>query len=166
MRRKQNAFTLIELLVVVSIIALLVSILLPALSRARQQTHNTMCKVNLRQLDLGLQMYLEANNDKLPILYDEKKGGPNNVDYLKYCPPWYMLIGELIGWESNDSAATIELRDRNVIHCPAEKIMFGSDGGFGSAGVIEELIDKVLATDANNQTLQKIFYDNAKKMLP
>ena len=51
-------------------------------------------------------------------------------------------------------------------HCPAEKIMFGSDGGFGSAGVIEERIDHVLATDADNQTLQKIFYDNAKRILP
>ena len=53
-----------------------------------------------------------------------------------------------------------------IENCPIEKILFGSDGGFGIAGVVEELIDKVLATDADNKSLQKIFYDNAKRILP
>lgn len=57
------------------------------------------------------------------------------------------------------------LLNRVIQQCPAEKIMFGSDGGFGLAGVIEERIDQVLATDANDQTLQKIFHDNAKRIL-
>ena len=58
------------------------------------------------------------------------------------------------------------LLNRVIQQCPAEKIMFGSDGGFGQVGVIEERIDEFLATDANDQTLRKIFYDNAKRILP
>jgi prepilin-type N-terminal cleavage/methylation domain-containing protein len=52
-----RGFTLIELLVVVSIIALLVSILLPALSKAREQARRVMCSTRLKQLHLGLSYY-------------------------------------------------------------------------------------------------------------
>ena len=50
--------------------------------------------------------------------------------------------------------------------CPTEKIIFGSDGGSGLEGIVEELINKVLATGVNYQKLQKIFYNNAKRILP
>ena len=61
--RRRAAFTLIELLVVVSIIALLVSILLPALSRARAQAKQVVCLSQMQQIGLALQMYGHDNND-------------------------------------------------------------------------------------------------------
>lgn len=61
--RCRHGFTLIELLVVVSIIALLVSILLPALSRARDQAKQTVCLVHMRQFGMALLMYADNNND-------------------------------------------------------------------------------------------------------
>ncbi len=63
--KSQNGFTLIELLVVISIIALLVSILLPALNTARQMATGTVCVYNLRSLLLGWLMYKDDNRDCL-----------------------------------------------------------------------------------------------------
>lgn len=80
-------FTLIELLVVISIIALLVAILLPALSKAREQARLAVCMSNQHQLCVGLQVYAADNEGKLPPSHVEAKGSSylftwaNHINY-------------------------------------------------------------------------------------
>ena len=64
---KRDAFTLIELLIVIAILALLMSILLPALNRAREQSKKITCANNLKQIGLSLHMYGNENDGKLPL---------------------------------------------------------------------------------------------------
>ena len=63
---KRLAFTLVELLVVIGIIALLMSILLPTLSKARESAKKVQCQSNLKQIATAIIMYADANKGCLP----------------------------------------------------------------------------------------------------
>src|SRR5262245_17766357 len=68
-RNAEHGFTLVELLVVIGIIALLIGILLPALSRARESANRPACLSNLRQLHQALVVYANQSKDHIPIGY-------------------------------------------------------------------------------------------------
>jgi prepilin-type processing-associated H-X9-DG protein/prepilin-type N-terminal cleavage/methylation domain-containing protein len=90
--RRHTAFTLVELLVVIGIIALLVSILLPTLSRARASASSVACQSNLRQVGLGLTIYAQDNGLSLPTA-DTLNGAGSGT----WHPFWFDHVAAAVG---------------------------------------------------------------------
>ncbi len=72
-KNSRSGFTLIELLVVISIIAVLMAVMMPALSKARAQAKKSVCGSNLKQIGTGVYMYAAENSGKFPYFTVEKR---------------------------------------------------------------------------------------------
>ena len=115
-RARRTAFTLIELLVVISVIALLVSILMPCLQRARKQAGSVGCRANLHQWGNLYATYTSENDGYLPLW-----GG--DMPAFKWYASWWRWTWEMLG--SHSSAADQDTPDRasfaaikDLLRCP------------------------------------------------
>lgn len=104
-RSERQGFTLIELLVVIAIIGIILAILLPGLSAAREKSRSTLCLTRLRSLAMGWQMYADDNNDNaVPGRMFNAPGGTGNpANYYdvgngeKFRPRWTATMGKYVG---------------------------------------------------------------------
>jgi prepilin-type N-terminal cleavage/methylation domain-containing protein/prepilin-type processing-associated H-X9-DG protein len=134
---RRRGFTLVELLVVIGIIAVLVAILMPALSRARDQALSIKCASNLRQLGLAMMLYASEHRDNVPASYLEDttaadpRFGPGRYD--RYYLPHGQASKTFIDILVDNGYTTL-----SVFKCPAApnlSIGMASDGLFPGSGM-------------------------------
>jgi len=112
-RRLWPGFSLVELLVVIGIIALLLSILTPSLRKARTTAMRLACAHNLKQIDLAVNLYLNANDNTYPCGQD-----PASTD-----PPYWLWMGR--GWRAFVEpylGGNIDANNPSVLFCPQDQI--------------------------------------------
>jgi prepilin-type N-terminal cleavage/methylation domain-containing protein/prepilin-type processing-associated H-X9-DG protein len=85
-RRSLHGFTLIELLIVVGIVAILAGLLLPALAQAKAKARRIHCQSNLRQIGIGMMLYADDENNRMPVAAPHELGGPQGI--VPDSDPW------------------------------------------------------------------------------
>jgi prepilin-type N-terminal cleavage/methylation domain-containing protein/prepilin-type processing-associated H-X9-DG protein len=121
--KKTDGFTLVELLVVISIIALLMAILMPALGKARELAKRIVCANNLKTMALGDQMYADGSNDWHVPIFDGLD--PNN--WLWFQNPLFVRIIDMKGRKNTEaSQGYTALTLPKDFKCPSDKRTVGN----------------------------------------
>jgi prepilin-type N-terminal cleavage/methylation domain-containing protein/prepilin-type processing-associated H-X9-DG protein len=118
-----SAFTLIELLVVIAIIAILAALLLPALAKAKAKASQTFCLNNLKQLGLGMIMYVGDNNDVYAGAASANTYGPHLEDWIYWRVGAYTptINGVLMTLEKSPVIAMLGTGAKtNLFRCPMD----------------------------------------------
>ena len=104
--RRRLAFTLVELLVVMAIIGVLAALLLPLLGRSQESARATACISNLHQIGIALQIYVDGNNNHLPVMRD--RSADTNAQATNALP-------------SVETVLKTDLGNASVLRCPSDR---------------------------------------------
>ncbi len=120
----RRGFTLIELLVVISIIALLLAILVPALNEVKKQAQRIVCSASFKQISLGMFMYVDSNNNMLPhsvIAKDTVNLNPPGGEWYPGLWFWQQLIADYVNVKRKDRGWGEYSSGYEIFYCPSMK---------------------------------------------
>jgi prepilin-type N-terminal cleavage/methylation domain-containing protein/prepilin-type processing-associated H-X9-DG protein len=163
---QRRGFTLIELLVVIAIIAILASLLIPGLSKAKSKAHGISCLNNTKQIMIAWHMYTVDNNDRLPgAFHGGEAQNPVANDPRR---PW---VGGWLDWDLGGSATsrantnTLFLTDsrysslaeylgrsKDVFRCPADKYLSGTQKKYGWSRRVRSISGNIGIGNGNAET--------------
>jgi prepilin-type N-terminal cleavage/methylation domain-containing protein/prepilin-type processing-associated H-X9-DG protein len=160
-RPRSRGFTLIELLVVIAIIAILASLLLPALSRAKERAKGINCNSNIKQVSLALMLYAGDNSERLPPL---NTGGWTHLVDNQW---WFQILDQTKLLPSSAASNHIwrcpSVRDEDI--SPAVTTFFGVawegygplEGNVEDGGIIRYGLRSDGTTPLGSRKLTEIF---------
>jgi prepilin-type N-terminal cleavage/methylation domain-containing protein/prepilin-type processing-associated H-X9-DG protein len=136
--RRQSGFTLVELLVVIGIIAILMSMLMPAMSRAKQKANRISCVNNLRQLDMAAMMYAPDFDGEYP-----RRANVTNA--------WMFALKSYYGNNHATNNTTSKEWNSRILKCPTDRwlewrsYLINGWNDFWAANLSKQNYDKMMA---------------------
>jgi prepilin-type N-terminal cleavage/methylation domain-containing protein/prepilin-type processing-associated H-X9-DG protein len=161
--KRRGAFTLIELLVVIAIIAIIASLVLPALARAKARAHSSFCLNNTRQLGLAWSIYADEHNGLLAYNLGRSSRIASAAPALATGPQmsdnW---VNNVLNWETNNSDNTnqAELVETGLgpytskaaalYHCPSDNVLSDLQRSAGWTSRVRSYSMNAMVGDAGN----------------
>ncbi|MEX0744843.1 MAG: DUF1559 domain-containing protein [Phycisphaeraceae bacterium] len=135
--RAMHGFTLIELLVVISIIALLIALLLPALGKARETVRMVSCSTQLRQQGIAMAVYVNDYRDHMPFRPGWRGAVGSGLERSTY--EWLLapyVDAEAPGWNPNTSGGhwSVDNTEHPIFWCPSSPVTGKRGHGLYYAG--------------------------------
>ena len=161
--RRTGSFTLIELLIVIAIIAILASLLLPALGTAREKARQSACSSILKQIGYAVRMYMDDNREWLPRIRD----GGNPEKYFMALQESQTFFGPYL--RKTRSYEYIGLLSRTLpsskLSCPSRKLPDSMDQIY-SYGVNEHFFNTGLGGVASGKRITSIRFSTHRMPRP
>jgi len=125
---KRRGFTLIELLVVIAIIAILAAILFPVFARAREKARQTSCLSNLKQIGLGIEMYVGDYDERYPISGGYLGSAEVPRGYFIFAIEPYVNNDQIWECPSDPSPTSAAFGGRTIVASYGYNLVFPGDG--------------------------------------
>lgn len=147
--RNRRGFTLIELLVVISIIAVLLSLIAPAVQNARRAARRMECSSNMHNVAVAAQSFAATNNGQLPALSSNMKVGTANTDLIvNWVVPLLPLMDQSALYRQIREVGAVPSTYIKVLTCPEDTNNFGKNDGLSYAANAGYISNKLWGLDA------------------